>query len=557
MSIKTMVKIFFCFCLATAIVTGLIHSSDPNSAVVPETQNLLPVSLNQDSFRHDPRTKSEILAQMNANGWLRTGHSEWFVSPGGKSSGQGTIDSPFDLKTAVTGTKNGKEIAAGDVVWLRGGTYRGSFDVRIGGKNGIPLHFRQFPGERAFIDKAQLGRKKGTLNIRHPNNWFWDFEVINSSTDRRRLDGEGEMNPVRGSGVNIWSPNVKLINLSIHDNGHGVGIWTEEGSVEIYGCLIFNNGNNKKEHGIYAHNKKGVHRITNNIVFNNAGYGLHVYANSIKRSIQGFDIRNNTLFKNGVLTLNDQAADQILVGGVEGVSANRISLRNNIVYTEPTSPNNKSRGIRLGYRHKKNGDVILEDNLIVGRVPLKVLWWESIRACRNSVVSAGRGIEIETPPGTSVAKYTFGGNHFTSNGKTDRALRLNGKKSDLGIFRRQTSRGDCSSNSGTLKTVFPRVNITQNKYDQSLVKISVYNPGGKDAVSLNLGSYLENGQGYRIWDAQSSQEGSLLRGVFDGSMVRLALKRSKVVQPIGNTERMPTHTGPEFSVFVLRKESLH
>ena len=62
---------------------------------------------------------------------------------------------------------------------------------------------------------------------------------------------------------------------------------------------------------------------------NGAGYGFHIYANSPKSSLSGFQIEGNAIFSNGALTLDDQVADQVLVGGVSGVPAERITLRQN------------------------------------------------------------------------------------------------------------------------------------------------------------------------------------------------------------------------------------
>jgi len=447
-----MAKIILCFCFAPIFFACFnFNTPAPDSVSPVQHQNYDSTNLSAGAVSlQNTRTRKEVLFEMRTNGWIDENYSEWFVSPNGLPSASGKFNSPIDLETALRGSNKNISVRPGDVVWLRGGIYRGSYTVKIGGSSLRPIHIRQYPGERAILDKSSVGRKVGALNVRSSYVWFWDFEVANSFLDRQRLDPDGRLNPWRGSGINVWASNTKYINLIIHDNGHGIGIWNEDGDTEIYGCLIFNNGNNKKEHGIYAHNKTGTDRIANNIIFNNSGYGLHIYANSVKSSINGFDIDNNTIFENGALTNEDQVADQILVGGVKGVPARRIHLLGNVVYTNPEAKSRKSRGIRLGYRHQENADVKLEDNLVVGKIPLRILWWDSVEACRNTIISLGRGIEIRTPANPKYSNYTFAQNTVLSNGKTDRYFVLNGKKMRFDQWHRQINNGACQHSSWLL-----------------------------------------------------------------------------------------------------------
>ena len=68
-----------------------------------------------------------------------------------------------------------------------------------------------------------------------------------------------------------------MINLVIHDNGGGIGLWRPSGNAVVYGCLIFNNGwlgfDHAWGHGIYTQNESGMKVIENNMVFNNFGSG--------------------------------------------------------------------------------------------------------------------------------------------------------------------------------------------------------------------------------------------------------------------------------------------
>ncbi|NNF00887.1 MAG: right-handed parallel beta-helix repeat-containing protein [Pyrinomonadaceae bacterium] len=554
MKYKNMAKIFIIFCIAPLVIVvgfSLNWSALDNPSPAKSVQS----NPTGTVYSKKNRTREELLLEMRENGWLKADFSEWFVSPNGRPTGTGTLKLPLDLET-VLGRRNGSSaIKPGDIVWLRGGKYRGSYTVQIGGISGRPVHIRQYPGERAILDKSSASREVGTLTVRGPHVWFWDFEISNTYPVRSRLDRRGKLKPWRGSGINVFAAYTKYINLIIRDNGHGIGIWNENGATEIYGCLIFNNGNNKKEHGIYAHNKSGIQRIENNIIFNNSGYGLHIYANSPKRSISGFEIENNTVFENGSLMKDDQAADQILVGGVEGVAAGRVRLQGNVVYTDPESKSRKSRGIRLGYRHQSNADLTLLDNFVVGRVPLKILWWDSVEACGNTVISSGRGIEIKTPASPDYSKYRFYMNRFWSHGNTDRYFVLDGKKTAFSYWYSKISKSSCSRKFQNNKVAdkFPRIFINRNKYDETRANLTVYGGGKFDYVLIELGDFLVPGERFGVWDAENYTGEQVFSGVFEGKPIRLSLRRKKTAQPVGDVERVPAHTGPDFSVFVVRK----
>ena len=96
-------------------------------------------------------------------------HNGHFVATNGSSGGDGSEGRPWDLATALNQPSG---VTAGDTIWLRGGTYRGSFNSRLQGAAGSPIIVRQYPGERAKVD--------GNFFIGGGYTWFWGFEVLNS-----------------------------------------------------------------------------------------------------------------------------------------------------------------------------------------------------------------------------------------------------------------------------------------------------------------------------------------------------------------------------------------
>src|SRR6266550_7523143 len=75
--------------------------------------------------------------------------NDFYVSPSGTSLALGTTTEPYDLATALSGQVG----QPGDTFWLSGGNYViGHIDTKIEGAPGLPITFRQLPGEWVRID---------------------------------------------------------------------------------------------------------------------------------------------------------------------------------------------------------------------------------------------------------------------------------------------------------------------------------------------------------------------------------------------------------------------
>jgi hypothetical protein len=499
----------------------------------------------------DRSENSDQIGTLGVHAEVSIEQRTWFVSPQGKPTGDGSMKSPLDLETALDGKSMRARIAPGDVVYLRRGTFAGKFTSTLEGTPAAPIRVQGYPGERVVIDKNSVERDKAALTVRGDNVWFQDLEITNSSPERGRLDADGEMDPWRGSGINIFAANTKYINLVLHDNGHAFGLWNEDGGTEIYGCVMFNNGNNKKEHGVYAHNRTGTQLIRDNVILNGAGYGLHIYANSAKSSLSGFDIEGNAIFNNGTLMSDDQVSDQILVGGVKGVPAERITIRENYIYTDPDAATSKSRGIRLGYRDEGNRDVKVLNNYIASKVPLKILWWNSVEVSGNTIFSTGTDIEIETAA-AGKADYRIGNNVYLTQGERDPMFVLD-KKRMIFAQLQGTNGPNRTAKVGSTVSESLKVFIRPNTYESGRANIVIYNWAKKDKVPVDLSSVLAKGDKYAIYDSQDYLGEPVVSGTFDGKAIAVPMKLSSTTRPVGNVERVPEHTGPEFGVFVVRK----
>ena len=177
----------------------------------------------------------------------------YYAAPGGTDAGDGSTSRPWDLATALAGGNGGVQVQPGDTIWVRGGAYPGTFRSTLTGTSAAPIVVRRYPGERPIL--AGDG-SSNTLKIDGAWTYFWGLEVQVSTSDRTtpRMDAVY----VR------YTANVKLINLVVHDGG--TGIYTEPGApgVEIYGCIVYNNGwqagagDRGHGHAIYVKNDAGT-----------------------------------------------------------------------------------------------------------------------------------------------------------------------------------------------------------------------------------------------------------------------------------------------------------
>ena len=214
----------------------------------------------------------------------------FYVAPDGASNGNGSINNPWDLQSALDYPSG---VKPGDTIWIRGGTYGdgGStiFNSKLVGEAGKPITVRAFPGEQVVID--------GSIMVYREYTTFWGLEVLNSDLKRSTaIAGSYPGDISRSDGFNVLASNTKFINNIVHDQGEGFGFWKQAVNAELYGNIVYNNGWQGPDRGhgysIYAQNEVGTKLIPDNITFNNFGqYGVHVYGESIQ--LLGFRFEGN------------------------------------------------------------------------------------------------------------------------------------------------------------------------------------------------------------------------------------------------------------------------
>lgn len=426
--------------------------------------------------------------------------NSFYVAPNGSPSGDGSVNRPWDLQTALD---HPSRVQAGDTIWLRGGNYIGQFTVHLKGSQGKPIVVRQYPGERAILQETGL-----ILDIQ--DTWyvdFWGFEMKSNNNPR-----DPETRPLWGFGVRVYqglsSHHVRFINMIIHDMpAQGFGWWIANVDAEIYGSLIYHNGVTELDHGIYTKNQTGTKVIEDNYIFDNASHGVHAYS-STDDTLNNFRVEGNTIFNNGSIGYNTVTGAygtykrNILVGGY--VPANNPVIKENYTYY----PGGSGQSLNVGYIEGSTNAVIEGNYLMGGQVQLGGTY-SNVSMRENTIYSS--------------SLYGFSSSQFPNNTYTS------------------------SKPNGT------KVFVRPNKYEENRANITIYNWDMKSTITLTASDLAEfgipTGATYEIRNVQD-YFGDIITGIYNGSSITIPMTGHSVAQPLGLGFK-PATTFPEFGGFVI------
>jgi len=464
----------------------------------------------------------------------------WYVATNGTPSGSGTLSSPYDLATALSGAVGGP----GDVFWLRGGTYViGHIDTKIQGAPGQPITFQPRPGEQPRVNGSlSFFESAGYVVLR-------DFELFSSDANRVSTQTNAGFNPTDINpitGIASYSPNMSFINLIMHDETReGIYISHEGSNNLIYGCVVFNTGwrspDNAEGHGIYVQGSEGTREVADNIVFNNAGVGLHIYANDPGQDLASIILDGNVAFNAGAIQSVRDYRDWIVGVDAPSISADQIVFKNNLGY--PARGENDA--VQIG-RQGVNGNVAILNNYLPQGLELNN--W-------TSATVTGNLFAAQPPYGAvnlnqTMVSLAADWNHNSyavlpaGGGFLDNAnpLSFAGWRAATGFDSNSAYR--VGSLTGT--TVF----IRPNQYQPGRANIIVYNRRGLRSVSVNVSQVLPRNTAYEVRNAQNYFGRPVVSGIFRGQPLILPMTGLQVAVPNGSM-RTPPSTAPMFNVFVL------
>lgn len=433
--------------------------------------------------------------------------NEWHVTTDGSAGGDGSINDPWDL--ASTLMHQPVSVQPGDTIWVHGGTYSGYFYSDLVGSEEAPIIVRNYNDERVIIDGgtgADPGHFVGqtAFYVGGSDTWYWGLEVM-SSSPKRTVNEAGSVptNLERAYGFYIEGPRTRFINNVVHDTAQGFGFWTPAVDAELYGNIDYYNGwegpDRGHGHGIYVQNNTGFKYIANNIVFKNYGWGLHAYTQS--GNINNIMTNGNTFFESGVLSDAGRTLN-ILHGGYQ--IAQNPMIFNNATYM----PQSSGAALGLGYVAGCNYATV-QNNYFVGQSAA------DISTCPHSVLS--NNLFYGTVPGS------------LSIDQADNTYAVSSPTSNVTLIR-------------------------QNEYEPDKSTVTIYNWEDLDTVNINASEVLDNGDTYKIIDAQNYFGDPVATGTFNGTSLGVPMTSTSVSVLIGDdAPNQPVHTGKEFGTFILVK----
>ena len=484
-----------------------------------------------------------VVAASIMPGGLAAVGAEFHVSPGGTADGDGSQTKPWDLATALG---HPAAVQPGDTIWLHRGTYAGSFRSDLRGRDGASIIVRQAEGERAVIDLQPDPKLGAGLYCYGEWTRFQGFEVTCTNPRRRtEIAGSWPADVLRGS-IEGRGSHLQFVNLLVHDLGSGFGFWAEGTGGEIHGCLIYNNGWSGPDrghgHGIYAQNKDGIKQITDNVIFQQFGAGIHIYG-SEKAFLESFRIEGNATFDNGCLHKPGEMTRGILVGG--GAALKDIAVRENMI---------ANGGLQIGYSpDAANEDVVARRNYVVG---LSLYYQDRLVLEENTVIGGWPVLSVVQREGDSLKNYTVDNNLYynTQPNHAPFVVTSGTKRSSFsfGEWRRQGF--DTHSELREGQPSGAEVFVRPNKYERGRANVVVFNWNREPEVSVDLAGALERGQRFRIVGARNFHAPAVVSGTYEGEPVVLPMQRVTPVQPVGMPDYELPVLEPAFGAFVVLAE---
>ena len=467
-----------------------------------------------------------------------TGGKSFYVTPNGSSGGDGSEAHPWNIQTALN---QPSAVHPGDTIWLRAGTYGSGgstrFTSNLSGTKDKPILLRGYPGERARVNGGILAKGQYT--------WFWGFEIYNSSS-QRVISGS-----LRPPGLYMLGLGQKAINLIVHDTGHpGIGFWKEVGDGgEVYGCIIWGVGTfdtdkaswtDGRGSAIYAQNQNGTHLIKDVISFRNLTTGMKAYAEG--GYVNGFTFEQNVTFETG---------DRLIFASGSSFPVHGLKVINNYTYR---SPSESLPPVRLGYADVDQYDAVVTGNWFVnGTSPDGAFYdkrFRSMTVKNNVFVTSNKSVTWLKP--SASPSYTWDNNKYYG-GSSSSAFNIDGSSYSFNSWKSKTG-FDANSTFTSSRPTGVNAFVHANQYDPDRAYVVIYNWDKTNSVSVNLSSFLQPGDNYKIVDVQNLFGSPVVTGTYSGGSVSIPMNLTAVSQIIGDLKIVPTsHTSTEFGTYMIYK----
>ena len=503
--------------------------------------------------------------------------AEYYAAPTGTATGNGSITSPWDLKTALTKTT---VISAGSTLWLRGGVYRlpsttAGFDCNLNGTATSPIKVTSYPGEWAVIDGSVASSIKNVtiLRIYGAFTWFMNFEVTNSDPTARLIPIIDSNPPERrGNSIDDYGTGTKIINLIIHDTGQGIGAWQQGRDNEYYGNIIYNNGWDAPDrthgHANYVHNQTGTKVFEDNFFLNqfsmngrtggtdaanvvNVSYIGNVFMNGLLAwkgpNIRNFKVLNN-YFYNNVLKIGDDVNSTYFEAEVRGnyamAGVQLFEFIQPMIFEQNTVWNNLPNGKLLVLNHSSRKGVgrFQINNNTYYRSFMSYPYW-NFKA--NYYGAATMTTPVRRKTGDLAYDRTTG---------TQTTAFAYTKKAWVEEFPYDRNSAYVDS-----PPTGQHIRLKINRYDSKRANLVIYNWTQATSVNVDVSSVLNPGDTYQLRNVQD-YFGDVITGTYTGSGLQVSMIGRTRAKPIGYDlvgtwyhDPLQPNTFPVFGAFVLIK----
>lgn len=457
----------------------------------------------------------------------------WYASPTG--SGTGTLASPFALNTAL----NSSSILPGDILYLRGGTYKGRFISNLVGLSDNNITVMSYPNEWAVLDgniKPATSTNIQVLTVFGGNVTFRDFEITYSNVIRQATT----TGFVYCGGVSHETgEDCSFINLIVHETpGDAFHSWKLTGGTLIYGCMIYNNGyvqniDGRMHHGpgFYVQNQSDdkLRILKDNIVFNNFSVGFEVWSatkNATFEYVKNIKLEGNVAFNAGSPYLSSPSSrgdNNMLVKTADTTGLNvvkNIQILKNVLYHNTdyaTGPGTLYEGNSLevgadDWRYPST-NIMINDNFISGRNSgVRLLELGLTEFTNNYVMGRYVNYRDTNTQARISANWGFDTNkYFTDNGLAFRKVTVGG--SAVGDSSLPTWQTTNNIDLGSTRSSFyfgstPPINVLRvkrNEYNRNRYIIALLGGTGVGTVALNFANhyFIPQGTNYSIRDIES------------------------------------------------------
>lgn len=487
----------------------------------------------------------------------------FYVSTSGGAANNGTINSPWDLKTAFN---HPAVVKPGDTIYLRGGTYRLptsqlGFTSKLTGTPENPIKVVSYPGEWAVIDgnlSSSSFKNVSIITVTGSFTWYSDFEITNSERGSRITAVSGSnISETRGSGIDDQGLGTKLINLIIHDTGQGISSFSSGRESEYYGNVVYNNGREAPDrlhgHGAYVQNNSPFKKFEDNLFFNGFGSNSQMYGSS-EAFCRNITWIGNVMF-NGSMVWSGPSIENLLV-------------RENHFYNQhfkvgyEVNPQNTDADIQ--YNHFMSGALIGE---MTRNVTFKnnSVWYNA-----NDPL-----LDVHTKEFWDINKFTFANNTYYKGGRNmsggqfrfwyrkqmrEFAFNKIAEPQRYSVTKKSWQEDlqlDANSTYIDSAPTGTKIFLRPNKYDSRRAHIIVYNWNQSPEVSVDVSSILRAGDSYQVRNVQNYFK-DITTGTYSGGQLKISMIGRTQAIPVGY-DQLPTwyhkNTFPTFGVFVLIKTS--